>query len=707
MSENTRGSSKKRKAISATLTVAMVATMLLSGTLAYFYQSRAKNTITGTEKQVIGHDDFVKVNDSKYDKDIYVENMGTTPVLVRVKLTEAFTLNGKTIVDAADKLTHIPQNKDTLNVGTGTNDSDQTANDIHKYFTWKMDGTAKNYISGNSTLYQSDEDKDVFYSYEVGKVAQNNSKKTYTAASIDADTSLSAAMKTDLKENLKKTLSGNIITMQEYMQNTPSWRENFTGWVIDNSKTGDNIKDATGNDAQEVADGDGWAYWSQMLGQNQATSLLLTEVAVDPALTNADYTYDIYVDFEAVDTTEKGIWTAGNQPADENMPIISIEEIKTTGANALITAAENAYQTHYGDKAAQIDVIRQRTDSKAVLALCNGAESRLSNGTLSPKTNQQIAQTYIDMANAILSKQETTAGQAELATPVLIYKNGAVNSGGTISSMDPNLAKFIMDTYDYDGNGTLTEEEALSVIELKVPTITVSGLDGLNLDNFKNLRSLWLNGTDGYSSLDLNQFTKEIPVPGKTEKEKVGLHTLILYRGNSLTGEINVSLLKDTLKYLQIDRTSANVSVSGLNQLQNTEYLYFYQTPSVKLTPTDICDLLHKSASTLSTFAWEYTNIYSNATYSTKISNLDDLTNATATDGTAFAIPTSIQLLYFEDKTVTGTLSLNNLQKLKTLIFGGNPGLTCNINACDTLQLIKKTGGAQITGTWPSAATVQ
>ncbi len=61
MDKQANQSSRSRKTISAVLAVAMVLVMLMSGTLAYFYQSRAVNKIFGTEKNVIGHDDFVEV----------------------------------------------------------------------------------------------------------------------------------------------------------------------------------------------------------------------------------------------------------------------------------------------------------------------------------------------------------------------------------------------------------------------------------------------------------------------------------------------------------------------------------------------------------------------------------------------------------------------------------------------------------------------
>lgn len=91
MREN-MSSRKRRKALSIILAVAMVATMLLSGTLAFYYNATATNEFDGQmlTKEVVAHDDF---NEESGNKDIYMENLGESTVYVRVKLTEDFRLN--------------------------------------------------------------------------------------------------------------------------------------------------------------------------------------------------------------------------------------------------------------------------------------------------------------------------------------------------------------------------------------------------------------------------------------------------------------------------------------------------------------------------------------------------------------------------------------------------------------------------------------
>ena len=156
MNESANKKRRRRKTLSAALAIAMVLTMLLSGTLAYFYQSKAINLLTGDGyKKVIGHDDYDDVSykkGGKTNKDVYVENAGETAVWVRVKLEEGLERNGEVIQSLTAPTAHtMDQDSETFDttpaLGTGSEkiNKEKHAEVFHQAsngFLWTMGGAA-------------------------------------------------------------------------------------------------------------------------------------------------------------------------------------------------------------------------------------------------------------------------------------------------------------------------------------------------------------------------------------------------------------------------------------------------------------------------------------------------------------------------------------------------------------------------------------
>lgn len=328
MNENTSGGSKKRKMLSVTLAVAMVATMLLSGTLAYFYQSNAINTVTGQQlkKLAIAHDDF---DPETGNKDVYVENAGESTLYVRVRLTESYQDNsagGERAYKDGYGVTadgkHGEMNHSTKNInfagewasGGGT-DADFHAN----YFAWTTGSDSKTFLRGTITTGEK------FYSTDA-------SSERYLLEGVAHDSMNDGTLYTWTEEKndiYGKTAScDGIIGARTWVNaagydgdssdplSSAMWKKNYSGWLVG---------------------ADGWMYWSQPLKKGEATGLLLDHVEKlgKVADDQFDYEYKIYVDFEAVDDTDvEKLWFKGEGPSSSGS--------EWTDENTVVTATEQA-----------------------------------------------------------------------------------------------------------------------------------------------------------------------------------------------------------------------------------------------------------------------------------------------------------------------------------------------------------------------------
>lgn len=703
MSENMSGSSTKRKALSATLAVAMAATMLLSGTLAYFYQSRATNTITNSSKNVVGHDDFYLVGTNNsgdiYNKDVYVENIGGTPVFVRVKLTEDLTLDGEAITTIYDKETgtggvvHIPAEGTSL--GVGTNDKDTTAaGDIHSYFTWDMgndtgaDKSRTKFLSARSPAYAPSASADAKL---VGVTTEDNVAKDNSGTRYDGTETHSS-----IKNYLGDIAPAKVMTMAEYkaLENDNA-RKNTAAWVIDT---------------------DGWCYWSQLLQPLSNTGLLLNGVTVDKAIADLAYTYNIHVDFESVDNTDLGLWVDGeevthpDEAANFGTPVAADSDAAKLLSFAVAAAPPESVQQQISTLAEKYS----KATSEAVKHLYQAAIA-YSDRAKKATTAQDIA-AYTDQmhfceraGDELVTSLKTNP--TEMEKPVLVLKDGAIDTtaGATITAMDSNLAQWIMNTYDFDGNGILTKEEACAVENISNLSFSDSPLTSFQntgLTVFPNLMILEINNAlldDGSFALS-NYFDS-------SNAEK-GLRKLTLERPHYSedfggTKETTFALTEDckTLRDFSLNGSCAIKALTGLSYLTNIVSFYCGIDCTIQLA--DVNTLLSRPSL--------YQCILQNNTYivDTAGKKIDDasLIGVDATTGKSI-ITSNLSLFVYRNGNsvggkglVKGKLNLYNCPKLNYLILRGT-GYTVYLNPEAPLQSKCDIGsGITVSKTDPSPAT--
>lgn len=203
-------------------------------------------------------DDYDADGNPIFNHDVYVENIGDTPLIVRVRFDEEFQINDTVVVghSAVDKTLwdtlEFPAATTIAADGLVQNHRGQT-DPILPYYQWYMTGDWKHYKPGD--IIQDD------------KIYIHNQRfNEYTIALHTLETA-------------------KIITMATYTQNPVL----YTG------------PDVVG---RWVLDKDGWAYWSQALTAGTATNLLLDSVKGLGKIGEATY-YNINAVLQATDTTKE------------------------------------------------------------------------------------------------------------------------------------------------------------------------------------------------------------------------------------------------------------------------------------------------------------------------------------------------------------------------------------------------------------------
>jgi len=284
---------KSHKKAASIVAIGAVAVLMLSGTFAWFSGTiHAQNEFIGSatptpppgNNPVVLHDDFENPK-----KDVYVENTGTTPVYVRIQLSEAMDLTTNVVpspiptdmwdIHAPDKAESPLMHED---LGHTEPAGASAGLKFHDYFTWTWglpgDGTTYTYIpagSGTDGLVQNKQ------------------------AEIDAAAST--------KQTLPMTpgTAGNGVISVDYYVGTLATalkltsNTQFVGWVYDT---------------------DGWAYWSQPLLPGTATGPIISNVATAASLAGTNYWYIIDVAMESVDAADLPTWIrAASDPNGQTM----------------------------------------------------------------------------------------------------------------------------------------------------------------------------------------------------------------------------------------------------------------------------------------------------------------------------------------------------------------------------------------------------
>jgi hypothetical protein len=253
------------------------------------------------------HDDFNGIN-----KDVYVENLGDSPVYVRVKMAEYLQIGNSSLL-----ISYTDENEkgDPLDVTTWAMHTWTTATDTvctneaatcHSYYAWTLgteDTEQKYYLSG---ITESDSDGHGGLSEEEFNDLAENAKVT-----IGTVTTYKRAT----------AVSSNPMMLSEYLEILQK----------DENDLDEDDKEIL-NTARWLLDTDGWAYWSQPLQPNKATNLLLD--AVEPIDTTHPYdnwVYNIDVQLQAASPNQMTSWYRDNVDA-ASIPAVQVIDIDTDAA---------------------------------------------------------------------------------------------------------------------------------------------------------------------------------------------------------------------------------------------------------------------------------------------------------------------------------------------------------------------------------------
>jgi hypothetical protein len=261
-----------RRPLALALAAVVLVAATVTGTYTYtnFIQHAVNEFAGSTPPGLRLHDDYTEVLDATVsNKDVYVENYGSVPQFVRIRLTEFMALDGKPLVEGQIKdnpetwAVHLPHDAD----GNGEVDGG-AGDDFHSYWSWVLGGQ-KFYMptTNHAQLGDANTDDDQF--------------------ADDADNNPTIYNGTE--EGVRETDPETTVVTMAYWQNL--MHEGGPYWVWDE---------------------DGWAYWAEALQPGEATSLLLSEVDLMVIPDAAEYYYAIDAQLEGVTANEvrEGKWFA-------------------------------------------------------------------------------------------------------------------------------------------------------------------------------------------------------------------------------------------------------------------------------------------------------------------------------------------------------------------------------------------------------------
>ncbi|MDR1639780.1 MAG: hypothetical protein LBT59_08815 [Clostridiales bacterium] len=230
---------KKLTAVAATL---VALTLIITGTFAWIsFQNSTTSGITGRDAApgASTHDD---IGLDGFDKDVYVENWGTEPIFVRVKLSEY------------------------MEVGSlaGTESPDKKVEKLVDYSSYEDPSTWSLYFYNTYSPFRE------FWELEHGgaKLYKPVAEENHVDGYIANDPTIYELTDPGVKE----TLSAGIKSMQEWAYNEP---EAGNYWV---------------------GDEDGWFYWAQALQPGEATGLLVNNISKLKNIPGGTYYYGIHTE---------------------------------------------------------------------------------------------------------------------------------------------------------------------------------------------------------------------------------------------------------------------------------------------------------------------------------------------------------------------------------------------------------------------------
>lgn len=352
------------KKLQLAVTLLLCAVIIAGGSFAWFSATQnVLNEFTWNPEGANLHDDFTDPN-----KDVFVENTGTAPLLVRVQLREFFDINNGEITMPNEGMA-LKTDKSTWSAhGGGPSGAADCGYDFHNYWTWEMGGqkwylpaTAEHIgaiqertdLSDGETGYNP---ADPVVKIPVMKDGLPKELEPFYTGYAD----LEAAIRSDPEMQKKLTaletakqalmaaiadyaagtaeaeqvgvLRDALYTAQE-AANTYS-RENFHGVQFSrNAKILTMAEWTAGGNGRVpmelgdywVVDTNGWCYWANTLESGEATGMLLNEVSTTKKIEELKaarkrYYYGIDVTMQAatandVDKFTNEIYTGKDQAA--------------------------------------------------------------------------------------------------------------------------------------------------------------------------------------------------------------------------------------------------------------------------------------------------------------------------------------------------------------------------------------------------------
>ena len=281
-------SRNKKPLFAAVAAIVIVATMI-GGAFAWsdFSQSKTNKFRGTTDADVTLHDEFDGVN-----KDVFVENSGTSTLYVRVRLDEYMEIGGESFVNTAnvkDKSTWMPHTYDAASHLDC--EHVDALHMFHSYYTWEMSGAERNFAEGTPGLvYSKLKDDPANPGKQIVDTNPTGGKPTQAAAKpilMSDYIRISVWLAGDPARDETMLSPADLVTWTAYTSGC---------WILDNH-----------------ADGGGWAYWSRPLAPGTATNLLLDSVNPTTKEPDDDWYYGIDVKLQAVTSNDFAKW--GGTPA--------------------------------------------------------------------------------------------------------------------------------------------------------------------------------------------------------------------------------------------------------------------------------------------------------------------------------------------------------------------------------------------------------
>ena len=279
---------------------------LIGGTFAFtaFNQQAINDRLRENPAQVGGrvHDYF---NRDTENKDVFVENFGQEPIMVRLRLSEFMEIQERgqssftPVVEGTSRANtqgwpyYIPAG-DSLMTRTGAGAAFNIYSNLT--FGWKGNGTAPWYLPTFNTVYNDDRtaaagdardyEADGTTHPGTGRADQwteggffDNSNNDYPGAGVTRHTAQT------LPEDREPMTLQEWSTLRNYPETEDQQVGNF--WVIDHET--------------------GWAYWANQLNGGQATSYLLDAAQMLPGADNINgsYYYAIHVESDLISVDEE------------------------------------------------------------------------------------------------------------------------------------------------------------------------------------------------------------------------------------------------------------------------------------------------------------------------------------------------------------------------------------------------------------------